>query len=118
MKRGIIVDDAAVMRLRLREILGTKYKIVAEAGDGKQALEFYLREKPDFITLDITMPHVDGLETLGLILAADPKARVVIVSAVGQKSIVFEALNKGAKDFIVKPFEKERVLMAVDRLFT
>lgn len=117
MIRGMIVDDAAVMRLRLREILEPKYKIIGEAGDGQQALEIYLREKPDFITLDITMPKVDGLATLGLILATDPQARVVIVSAVGQKSIVFEALGKGAKDFIVKPFEKERVLKSIDRLF-
>lgn len=118
MKRGLIVDDAAVMRMRLREILETKYKIVGEAGDGRQGLELYLREKPDFITLDITMPQVDGLETLALILAADPAAKVVIVSAVGQKAIVFDALGKGAKDFIVKPFERERVLLAIDRLFS
>jgi two-component system chemotaxis response regulator CheY len=118
MKKGIIVDDATVMRLRLRDILEKKYEIVGEAEDGKQALALYLTLKPDFITLDITMPHVDGLEALNLILSADPDARVVIVSAVGQKKIVFDALSRGAKDFIVKPFDSERVLLSIDRLFS
>lgn len=118
MKKGIIVDDATVMRLRLRDILEKKYEIVGEAADGKQALALYLTHKPDFITLDITMPHVDGLEALDLILSADPDARVVIVSAVGQKKIVFDALSRGAKDFIVKPFDSERVLLSIDRLFS
>jgi two-component system, chemotaxis family, chemotaxis protein CheY len=117
MYKGIIVDDAAVMRMRLRDILEKKYQVVGEAEDGKQALALYLREKPDFITLDITMPHVDGLEALDMILSADPAARVVIVSAVGQKKIVFDALSRGAKDFIVKPFDPERVILSIDRLF-
>jgi len=117
MKKGIIVDDATVMRLRLREILEKRYEVVGEAEDGKQALSLYLAKKPDFITLDITMPHVDGLEALSLILSADPDAKVVIVSAVGQKKIVFDALARGAKDFIVKPFDPERVLLSIDRLF-
>lgn len=118
MKRGILVDDATVMRMRLRDILDKKYEIVGEAEDGKKALAQYLTLKPDFITLDISMPNVDGLEALNLILTADPAARVVIVSAVGQKQIVFEALSRGAKDFIVKPFDPERVLLSIDRLFS
>ena len=117
MYRGLIVDDATVMRMRLREILEPKYKILAEAENGEQALSLYNECKPDFITLDITMPGVDGLQALENILAADPKARIVIVSAVGQKQIVFQALSKGAKDFIVKPFERDRVLRAINRLF-
>jgi len=117
MKRGIIVDDAAVMRMRLRDILEKKYEIVAEAENGKQAMAQYFEKKPDFITLDISMPQVDGLEALDMILTADPTARVVIVSAVGQKKIVFDALSRGAKDFIVKPFDPERVMLAIDRLF-
>ena len=118
MKTGIIVDDAAVMRIRLKDILSKKYEIIGEAEDGKQALAQYLKNKPDFITLDISMPNVDGLEALNLILSADPSARVVIVSAVGQKKIVFEALARGAKDFIVKPFDPERVLLSIDRIFS
>ena len=112
------MDDAAVMRMRLKEILEPRYKVVAEAVDGEQALEQFLEHRPDIVTLDITMPNVDGLQALSMILTADPRACVVIVSAVGQKQVVFEALGKGAKDFIVKPFERERVMMAVDRLFT
>jgi two-component system chemotaxis response regulator CheY len=113
----MIVDDAAVMRMRLRDILEPKYKVVAEAENGDQALAFYNEHKPDFVTLDITMPGVDGLVALENIVKAHPKARIIIVSAVGQKQIVFQALSKGAKDFIVKPFEKERVLKSIGRLF-
>jgi two-component system chemotaxis response regulator CheY len=114
----MIVDDATIMRMRLKDILEAKFEIVAEASDGAQALTQYKLYRPDFVTLDITMPHVDGIETLGNILAFDPNAKVVIVSAVGQKSIVFDALAKGAKDFIVKPFDHDRVILAVDRLFS
>ena len=117
MYRGLIVDDATVMRMRLRDILEPKYKITAEAENGEQAISLYNEVKPDFVTLDITMPGVDGLHALDSILSEHPDAKVVIVSAVGQKQIVFQALSKGAKDFIVKPFERERVLRAVNRLF-
>jgi len=117
MKTGLIVDDAAVMRMRLRDILDGKYKIVAEAENGDQALALFHEHKPDFVTLDITMPGVDGLVALGNILQAYPGAKVIIVSAVGQKQIVFQALSKGAKDFIVKPFESDRVLKSINRLF-
>jgi two-component system chemotaxis response regulator CheY len=117
MKSALIVDDAAVMRMRLRDILSSKFKIVGEAENGEQALAMYSEHKPDFVTLDITMPGTDGLSALSSIIQADPEARVIIVSAVGQKQIVFQALAKGAKDFIVKPFEPERVLRSVNRLF-
>lgn len=117
MPSGIIVDDAAIMRLRLREILEKEFTIVAEASNGQEALALYKKHAPDFITLDITMPQVNGLEALKAILGQHPQARVVIVSAVGQKQVVFDALGMGAKDFIVKPFEPERVLKAVKRLF-
>ncbi len=117
MPSGIIVDDAAIMRLRLREILEKAFSIVAEASNGQEALALYQKHMPDFITLDITMPQVNGLEALKAILAQHPQARIVIVSAVGQKQVVFDALGMGAKDFIVKPFEPERVLKAVKRLF-
>ena len=117
MKTGMIVDDAAVMRIRLRDILETRYKVVAEASNGKEALDLYESYKPDFVTLDITMPQLNGLEALEQIMKSYPDARVVIVSAVGQKQMVFQAIANGAKDFIIKPFEPDRVLMAIDRLF-
>jgi two-component system, chemotaxis family, chemotaxis protein CheY len=117
MPSGIIVDDAAIMRLRLLEILEKEFAIVAQASNGAEALQMYGVYKPDFLTLDITMPKMNGLETLKKIVSAYPGAKVVIVSAVGQKQVVFEALEMGAKDFIVKPFDSERVLKAIRRLF-
>ena len=117
MKTGLIVDDAAVMRIRLRDILETRYKVVAEAANGREALDLYESYQPDFVTLDITMPQLNGLEALERIIGAYPDAKVVIVSAVGQKQMVFQAIAKGAKDFIIKPFESQRVLLAIDRLF-
>ncbi|MFW5744070.1 MAG: response regulator [Spirochaetota bacterium] len=117
MTTGMIVDDAAVMRIRLRDILETKYKVVAEASNGQEALELYEQYEPDFVTLDITMPQLNGIEALERLVAAHPEAKVVIVSAVGQKRMVFDAISKGAKDFIIKPFDADRVLVAIDRLF-
>ncbi len=117
MQKGIIVDDASIMRIRLREILEKEYAIVAEASNGEEALQMYSEHAPDFLTLDITMPQMNGLEALKSILSLHPEARIVIVSAVGQKQIVFEALEAGARDFIVKPFDPDRVLKAIRRLF-
>ncbi|MFW5683356.1 MAG: response regulator [Spirochaetota bacterium] len=117
MTTGMIVDDAAVMRIRLRDILESKYKIVAEASNGQEAVDLYNEYRPDFVTLDITMTQLNGIEALERIITAHPDARVVIVSAVGQKKMVFEAIAKGARDFIIKPFDPERVLIAIDRLF-
>ena len=117
MNSCIIVDDAMVMRSRLQQILEKDYKVVGMASNGVEALELYPRLKPDFITLDISMPEKNGLEVLEELLKKHPEARVIIVSAVGQKQIIFEALSMGAKDFIVKPFEPDRVLTAVQRLF-
>lgn len=117
MKTGMIVDDAAVMRIRLRDILENRYKVVAEASNGQEAINLYAEYKPDFVTLDITMPQLNGLEALEQLMKSYPDAKVVIVSAVGQKQMVFQAIAKGAKDFIIKPFEPERVLVSIDRLF-
>lgn len=117
MKTGMIVDDAAVMRIRLRDILEARYKIVAEAANGREALDLYESYRPDFVTLDITMPQLNGIEALGYMMRAFPDAKVVIVSAVGQRQMVFQAIAKGAKDFIIKPFEAQRVLISIDRLF-
>lgn len=117
MHTGMIVDDASIMRVRLREILDHDFKIVAEADNGDDALRQYKECKPEFVTLDITMPKLNGLAALKNILTVDPAAKVVIVSAVGQKQIVFDAITLGAKDFIIKPFEPERVLKSIRRLF-
>jgi two-component system chemotaxis response regulator CheY len=117
MKTGMIVDDAAVMRIRLRDILETRYKVVAEAANGREAINLYDSYRPDFVTLDITMPQLNGIEALEEMVTRFPDAKVVIVSAVGQKQMVFQAIARGAKDFIIKPFESARVLIAIDRLF-
>lgn len=117
MKRGLIVDDATVMRVRLRDILSVKYVIVAEAENGIKAIEMYRKHLPDFVTMDITMAELNGMKTLSLLLEEFPDAKIVMVSAVGQKQQVFEALSMGARDFIIKPFEPERVLISIDRLF-
>jgi two-component system, chemotaxis family, chemotaxis protein CheY len=117
MKKGLIVDDAAVMRMRLRDILSSRYSIVAEAENGLQALSMYKNHMPDFVTMDISMAEMNGMEALKKLLAEFPDAKIVMVSAVGQKAQVFEAISCGAKDFIIKPFEPERVLIAIERLF-
>ena len=117
MKRGIIVDDATVMRMRLRDILQTRYEVVGEAENGARAVELYTQLRPDFVTMDITMAEMNGMEALKSLVSKFPDAKVVMVSAMGQKTMVFEALSQGARDFIIKPFDPDRVLMAIDRLF-
>jgi len=118
MVTGLIVDDAAIMRLRLREILEPRYNVIGEAGDGQEALDLYSQLKPDFVTLDISMPHTNGIEALQKLMTRFDDPRVVIVSAVGQQRLVLEALKIGARDFVIKPFETDRVLKAVERIFT
>ena len=117
MKRGLIVDDATVMRMRLRDILQTRYDVVGEAENGQKALELYGQLRPDFVTMDITMAEMNGMDALKSIISRYPDAKVVMVSAMGQKTLVFEALSQGARDFIIKPFDPDRVLMAIARLF-
>ena len=106
MARILIVDDAAFMRMMLKDIL-TKggFEIAGEAGDGNEAVAKYNELKPDLVTLDITMPNKDGIQALKEIKAADPNATCVMCSAMGQQSMVIEAIQSGAKDFIVKPFQ-------------
>lgn len=113
----LVVDDAAIMRMRLKDILEPDHEVVAEAGDGEKALRAYADLKPDFVTLDITMPKLNGIEALEKLMEKYSDAKVIIVSAVGQKQLVFKALGLGAKDFIIKPFDPARVKQAVDRLF-
>jgi len=112
----MVVDDAAFMRIMMKDILEKgNHTVVAEAENGKQALLEYARVKPDLVTLDITMPELDGLSTLLALKKLDPNVKVVMVSAMGQKNMVIKAIKAGAKDFVVKPFQPERVLDAVNK---
>ena len=116
MARVLVVDDAAFMRKMVTDAL-TKggHEVVGEAGNGNEAITRFQELKPDLMTLDITMPEKDGLAALAEIVAADPSAKVVMCSALGQESKVLEAIKLGAKDFVVKPFQPARVIEAVDR---
>ncbi len=114
MARVLVVDDAAFMRKVLTDALTSAgHEVVGEAGDGNEAVARFKELKPDLATLDITMPEKDGLTALKEILSLDPSARVVMCSALGQESKVLEAIKAGAKDFVVKPFQPDRVLQAV-----
>ena len=116
MARVLVVDDAAFMRKMVSDAL-TKggHEVVGEAGNGIEALSQFQALKPDLMTLDITMPEKDGLAALADIMAADPSAKVVMCSAPGQESKVLEAIKLGAKDFVVKPFQADRVIEAVGK---
>jgi two-component system chemotaxis response regulator CheY len=114
MARMLVVDDAAFMRKVLSDALTAGgHEVVGEAADGNQAVAQYQELRPDLTTLDITMPDKDGLAALRELIALDPNARVIICSALGQESKVLEAIKIGAKDFVVKPFDAERLLGAV-----
>ena len=116
MARVLVVDDAAFMRKMVSDAL-TKggHEVVGEAGNGVEAISQFQALKPDLTTLDITMPEKDGLAALADIMAADPTAKVVMCSALGQESKVLEAIKLGAKDFVVKPFQPDRVIDAVGK---
>ncbi|HEU4976382.1 MAG TPA: response regulator [Baekduia sp.] len=116
MARVLVVDDAAFMRKMVTDALsGGGHEIVGEAGNGDEAVARYQELRPDVMTLDITMPEKDGLTALKEIMAADPGAKVVMCSALGQESKVLESIKSGAKDFVVKPFQADRVLAAIDK---
>jgi two-component system chemotaxis response regulator CheY len=116
MARVLVVDDAAFMRKMVTDALsGGGHEIVGEAGNGAEAIQRYQELRPDVTTLDITMPEKDGLAALKEIMAADPTAKVVMCSALGQESKVLESIKLGAKDFVVKPFQPDRVLSAIDK---
>ncbi len=113
-KRILIADDAAFMRMMIKDILiKNGYEIAGEAGNGREAVEKYAELKPDLVLLDITMPEMDGIEALKQIRAADPEAVCVMCSAMGQQAMVVESIQAGAKDFIVKPFQADRVIEAL-----
>ena len=117
MARILIVDDAAFMRMMLKDIL-TKggFEIAGEAGDGNEGLSMFLVVMEDLVTLDCTMRNKDGIQALKEIKAADPNATCVMCSAMGQQSMVIEAIQSGAKDFIVKPFQADRVLESIRKV--
>ena len=115
-KRVLIVDDAVFMRMKLKDILEKNgYEVAGEAQNGQEAFDKYQAEKPDLVTMDITMPEVDGLQALKMIKQADANAKVVMCSAMGQQGMVMDAIKSGAVDFIVKPFDTERVIQALDK---
>ena len=114
--RILIVDDAAFMRMMIKDILSKNgFEIVGEAADGAQAVEKYKEMQPDLVTMDITMPEMDGITALKEIKKVNPQAKVIMCSAMGQQAMVIDAIQAGAKDFIVKPFQADRVLEAINK---
>ncbi len=118
MAKILVVDDAEFLRLRISKILTSNGHEVIEANNGVNAVNTYKSTRPDAVLMDITMPEMDGLAALKAIRAADPKARVVMLTALGQESVVLEAIKSGARDFIVKPFQPDRVLNAINRVLS
>lgn len=116
-KRVLIVDDAAFMRMMIKDILNKNgYEVAGEAENGLRALEKYKELTPDLVLMDITMPEMNGIDAVKNIRAIDPGAKIVMCSAMGQQAMVIESIQAGAKDFIVKPFQADRVLEAVRKV--
>ena len=114
--RILVVDDAAFMRMMIKDILTKNgYDVVGEAADGQQAVEKYTELRPDLVTMDITMPEMDGITALKEIKRINPNSKVIMCSAMGQQAMVIDAIQAGAKDFIVKPFQADRVLEAISK---
>lgn len=117
MKKILVVDDAAFMRVSIKNMLTKNgYEIVGEAENGKVAIQKYEELSPDIVTMDITMPEMDGLTSLKEILALDASANIIMISAMGQESMVREAVLAGAKGFIVKPFKEDAIVAALEKL--
>jgi two-component system, chemotaxis family, chemotaxis protein CheY len=117
MKKVLIVDDAAFMRVTVKNMLEKNgYEVVGEAENGKVAINKYHELRPDIVTMDITMPEMDGLAALKTIMQIDANAKVVMMTAMGQQGMVKEAVVSGAKGFIVKPFKEDTVLTALAKL--
>ena len=116
-KNILICDDAAFMRMMIKDILTKNgYNIAGEAENGAKAVEKYNELKPDLVLMEITMPEMDGIQALKKIKETDPNASVIMCSAMGQQAMVIESIQSGAKDFIVKPFQADRVLEAVQKV--
>ena len=116
-KNILICDDAAFMRMMIKDILTKNgYNIAGEAENGAMAVDKYNETKPDLVLMDITMPEMDGIQALKKINENDPSASVIMCSAMGQQAMVIESIQSGARDFIVKPFQADRVLEAVQKV--
>lgn len=118
MKKILVVDDAKVIRMIIRQILTRNgFEIAGEAGNGREAFEKYKELRPDAVTMDIVMPEVDGIQGLKEIIAFDKQAKVVMISAIDQRDSLMESLRYGAADYVVKPFEDDRMVAAMKNIF-
>jgi len=118
-KKIMLVDDTKFMRMMLANILKPKgYEIVAEAGDGLEAINLYNQHKPDLVTMDIVMPNMDGIQAVRNITASDGNAKIIMVTAIGQESKVKEAIEAGAKGYLVKPFQAPQVIEEVEKVLS
>ncbi len=117
MAKILICDDSAFMRMMLRKVLEDNgHEVIGEAGDGKQAVQMYRQLTPELTTMDITMPKMDGIEAVKHIHEEDPVARIIMVTAIGQRSVIADAIKAGASDFIVKPFEPTQVVATIKKV--
>ena len=116
MTKILIVDDAEFLRVRISKMLVGDGFEVSEAENGLKAIDAYKTNKPDLVLMDITMPEMDGLSALKELKKIDADVKVIMLTALGQESVVLEAVKSGAKDFIVKPFERDRVMSAINKL--
>jgi two-component system, chemotaxis family, chemotaxis protein CheY len=117
MKKVLIVDDAAFMRVSIKNMLTKNgYEVIGEAENGKIAIQKYQELSPDIVTMDITMPEMDGLASIKKILEINPSANIIMISAMGQESMVREAVISGAKGFIVKPFKEDAIISALNNM--
>jgi two-component system chemotaxis response regulator CheY len=115
MAKILVVDDAEFLRVRISRMLTSEGHEIMEAENGAQAINAYQNDRPDVVLMDITMPEMDGLTALREIQKFDPSAKIIMLTALGQESVVLEAIKDGAKDFIVKPFEHARVMSAIGK---
>jgi len=114
--RVLIVDDLAFIKLIIKDTLEKKgFEVVGEASNGIEAIELYTKIKPDVVLMDITMPRMDGIQALSKIMDYDKNAKVIMCSALGQQRLIIQAIQLGAKDFIVKPFKPERIIGAIKK---
>ena len=117
MAKILVCDDSAFMRMMLKKLLiDNGHEVIGEAGDGMQAVQLFRQLKPDLTTMDITMPKLDGVEAARLIRDENPVAKIIMVTAIGQQAVMNEALQAGASEFLVKPFDPEQVLSTIQKL--